>query len=112
SLWDSFKEPIEEEFQGRTLLSYFTGLDRGDVRLATAGMIDTPGDARRCLEAGADFVVLGRAAILHHDFPLRMAENPDFEPVSLPVTSDYLRKEGLGEPFIKYMGNWKGFVED
>jgi len=43
---------------------------------------------------------------------LRMAENPDFEPVRIPVTSDYLRKEGLGEPFIKYMGNWKGFVGD
>jgi len=112
SLWDSFKEPIEEEFQGRSLLSYFTDLDRGEVRLATAGKITTPEDARRCLEAGADFVVLGRAAILHHDFPLRMAENPDFEPVHIPVTRDYLRKEGLGEPFIKYMGNWKGFVAD
>jgi 2,4-dienoyl-CoA reductase-like NADH-dependent reductase (Old Yellow Enzyme family) len=112
SLWDSFKEPLEEEFQGRSLLSYFTELDRGEVRLATAGKINTPEDARKCLEAGADFIVLGRAAILHHDFPLRMAENPDFEPVHIPVTSDYLRKEGLGEPFIKYMGNWKGFVGD
>lgn len=112
SLWDSFKEPLDEAFQGRTLLSYFTELDRGDVRLATAGKINTPGDAKRCMEAGADFVVLGRAAILHHDFPKRMAENPDFEPVSLPVTRDYLRSEGLGEAFLKYMTNWKGFVKD
>jgi len=37
SLWDSFKEPLEEAYQGRTLLSYFTELDRGEVRLATAG---------------------------------------------------------------------------
>ena len=112
SLWDSFKEPLEEAFQGRTLLSYFTELDRGDVRLATAGKINTPGDARRCMEAGADFVVLGRAAILHHDFPKRMAENPDFKPVSLPVTRDYLRSEGLGEPFLDYMAGWSGFVKD
>jgi len=112
SLWDSFKEPLEEAFQGRTLLSYFTELDRGDVRLATAGKINTPGDARRCLEAGADFVVLGRAAILHHDFPKRMAADPDFEPVSLPVTRDYLRSQGLGEAFVTYMANWTGFVKD
>jgi hypothetical protein len=64
------------------------------------------------MQAGADFVVLGRAAILHHDFPLRMSEDPGFEPVGLPVTKDYLRSEALGEPFIKYMTGWKGFVED
>jgi len=112
SLWDSFKEPLEESFQGKTLLSYFTSLDRGEVRLATAGKISTPQDARRCLEAGVDFVVLGRVAILHHDFPLRMSEDPGFEPVGLPVTKDYLRSEGLGESFIKYMTGWKGFVKD
>jgi hypothetical protein len=30
----------------------------------------------------------------------------------LPVRRDVLRMEGLGESFIDYMGNWKGFVED
>ena len=110
SLWDSFKEPVEEEFQGKTLLSYFTDLDRGQVRLGTAGKINTPDDARRCIEAGADFVVLGRAAILHHDFPQLMFENPDFEPMTLPVTRNYLKSQGLGEAFINYMSGWKGFV--
>jgi 2,4-dienoyl-CoA reductase-like NADH-dependent reductase (Old Yellow Enzyme family) len=110
SLWDSFKEPVEEEFQGKSLLSYFTDLDRGEVRLGTAGKIHTPDDARRCIEAGADFVVLGRAAILHHDFPQLMFENPDFEPMTLPVTRDYLKSQGLGEAFINYMAGWKGFV--
>ena len=112
SLWDSFKEPAEEAFQGRTLLSYFTDLERGDVRLGTAGKINTPDDARRCLEAGADFVVLGRAAILHHDFPEQMLGDPDFEPVTLPVSRDYLHSQGLGEAFINYMAGWSGFVED
>lgn len=112
SLWDSFKEPVEEEFQGKTLLSYFTALDRGAVRLAAAGKINTPADARRCLEAGADLVILGRAAILHHDFPNRMREDPDFEPVTLPVSRDYLRSQGLGEAFVNYMAGWKGFVKD
>ena len=112
SLWDILKQPLEEAFQGRTLMSYFTELERGEVRLCAAGKINTPEDARRCMQAGADFVVLGRAAILHHDFPLRMSEDPGFEPVGLPVTKDYLRSEALGEPFIKYMTGWKGFVED
>jgi 2,4-dienoyl-CoA reductase-like NADH-dependent reductase (Old Yellow Enzyme family) len=112
SLWDSFKEPAEEAFQGKTLLSYFTGLDRGGVRLGTAGKIHMPDDARRCMEAGVDFVMLGRAAILHHDFPIRMEVDPDFEPVTVPVSRDYLRSQGLGEAFVNYMAGWKGFVED
>ena len=65
----------------------------------------------RCIEAGADFVSLGRAAILHHDFPKQLSANAEFEPVANPVTADYLRKEGLGEAFIAYMSSWGGFVE-
>jgi 2,4-dienoyl-CoA reductase-like NADH-dependent reductase (Old Yellow Enzyme family) len=112
SLWDSFKEPLDEAFQGKTLLSHFTELDRGEVRLGTAGKINTADDARRCMEAGADFVVLGRAAILHHDFPQQLFDNPGFEPVKLPVTKDYLRSQGLGEAFVTYMTRWSGFVKD
>jgi len=67
SLWDVFKEPVEERFHGRPLFSYFAELDRGEVRLGIAGKIYTASDARKCLEDGADFVLLGRAAILHHD---------------------------------------------
>ena len=111
SLWDSFKEPEEDAYKGRTLLSCFTELDRGPVLLGTAGKIRTAGDARNCIEAGADFVLLGRAAILHHDFPQRVAADENFLPVALPVTADYLRSEGLGEAFVQYMSGWNGFVE-
>lgn len=111
SLWDSFKDPVEEEFQGRSLMSYFTELDRGDVRLGVAGKIRTPAAAVRCLEEGVDFVMIGRAAIIHHDFPHQIEANDNFVPVANPVTADYLRKEGLGEAFIKYMQGWRGFVE-
>lgn len=111
SLWDTFKEPMDEQYQGRTLLSYFTELERGDVRLGVAGKIRTPQDAEQCMDAGVDFVLLGRAAILHHDFPLQSAHNPTFTPTPLPVSASYLRNEGLGEAFVNYMGTWKGFVE-
>lgn len=111
SIWDVFKEPMEEQYQGRSLLSYFTELKRGDVRLGAAGKIRTPQDAQHCLDAGVDFVLLGRAAILHHDFPLQTAHNPAFTPTPLPVSASYLRNEGLGEAFVTYMETWKGFVE-
>lgn len=111
SLWDSFKEPEEEDFKGRSLMSYFTELDRGDVRLGVAGKIRTPAEARRCLDLGCDFVLLGRAAILHHDFPNKTKADADFVPVRNPVTADYLREEGLGEHFLEYMGSWRGFIE-
>jgi 2,4-dienoyl-CoA reductase-like NADH-dependent reductase (Old Yellow Enzyme family) len=110
SLWEVFKEPMDTGFQGRTLLSYFTALDRGRVRMGGAGRISSVADATRCLEAGLDFVILGRAAILHHDFPERASADPGFSAVNLPVTEEYLRGEGLGPAFIGYMGKWKGFV--
>ena len=111
SLWDVFKEPNDDAFKGRSLLSYFTELERGPVRLAAAGKVSTGAAAARALEAGLDFVVIGRAAILHSDFPERVSADPAFEPTALPVSADYLRAQGLGEPFIGYMRTWKGFVE-
>ncbi|GLQ07259.1 NADH:flavin oxidoreductase [Sneathiella chinensis] len=112
SLWDVRKEPEEEEFQGRSLMSYFTELDRGNVHLGVAGKIMTGEDARQCLENGADYVLIGRAAILHHDFPNRIQADPDFASTSLPVSKDYLAKEGLGPDFITYMSGWAGFVQE
>ena len=111
SLWDCFKEPVEEAHRGRTLMSYFTDLPRGEVRLGVAGKIMSAADARAMLDAGADFVLLGRAAILHHDWPQKARANPDFRPVSLPVTRAHLEAEGLGPPFVTYMATWAGFVE-
>jgi len=112
SLWDVFKEPEEEEFRGRPLLVYFTELDRKRVRLAAAGRILGSRDALRCLEAGADVVVVGRAAILHHDFPRRVQADPGFEAVPLPVTAEHLRHEGVGPAFIRYLRDRPGFVAE
>ena len=110
SLWDSFKEPVEEEYQGKNLLEHFTELDFKDVLLTVAGNIRTGETVHRVLNNKVDFVTIGRAAILHHDFPLRVMENPNFEPIELPVSKAYLSKEGLSDKFIDYMGAWPGFV--
>ena len=110
SLWDSFKEPEDQAFRGRTLLSYFTELKRGNVALGIAGKLRNPKEVNQAMAADIDFVMLGRAAILHHDFPRQMKTDPNFTPIKNPVSADHLRKEGLGEAFITYMSGWKGFV--
>jgi len=110
SLWDSFKEPTEEAFKGKSLMSYFTELPRGNVRLGVAGKIMTAAHVRAVLDAGADFALIGRAAILHHDYPQKVAADPDFTPIALPVTAEHLRQEGLSPAFVKYMSAWPGFV--
>jgi 2,4-dienoyl-CoA reductase-like NADH-dependent reductase (Old Yellow Enzyme family) len=112
SLWDVKKAPQDEAFQGRTLASYFTDLDRNGTRLGAAGKIMSAQDARDVLAMGFDFPVLGRAAILHHDFPKRVAADPNFTTTPTPVSEHYLHNEGLGPAFVNYMRTWKGFVEE
>lgn len=110
SLWDVTKEPNEPEFVGRTLASYFTELDRGAVQLGAAGKVGSGAEIRALLAAGFDFAVIGRAAILHHDLPQLLADDPDFAPVALPVSEARLQREGLGPVFVDYMRRWAGFV--
>ena len=113
SLWDVFKAPIEPGYEGSRLIDHFADLPRGNCLLGVAGKIMDAATAQACIDAGADFVLIGRGAILHHDFPLRALSNPAFESEPLPVTRDYLRAEGLGEAFIGYLAaSRKGFVAD
>jgi 2,4-dienoyl-CoA reductase-like NADH-dependent reductase (Old Yellow Enzyme family) len=112
SLWDVFKKPVEEAFQEKSLLRWFAELPRGATRLGVAGKIMSAADARHVIAQGADFPIVGRAAILHHDYPQRIAADADFKPIATPVTPAHLAAEGLSPPFIKYMGNWPGFVAE
>jgi len=112
SLWDVFSEPKEEAYKGRSLMDHFTALERGDVRLGVAGKIRTPAEVKRCMDSGVDFVLLGRAAIVHHDFPNQTAKDNNFTPAANPVSAEHLRAEGLSETFLEYMSSWKGFVAE
>lgn len=111
SMWDVFKQPEDEAYQGQSLLSYFTAIDRKGVRLGVAGKLRTPAQFERAMAEGVDWVMLGRAGILHHNYPNLLQQHPDFTPVELPVTADYLLNEGLSPAFVEYMGAWKGFVQ-
>ena len=110
SLWDAFKAPVEPEFAHKPLIDWFVDLPRGETRLGVAGKLMSADDVRRALDHGADFALLGRAAILHHDFPKKVAADPAFRSIALPVTRAHLVAEGLGPTFVTYMSSWKGFV--
>lgn len=112
SLWDVRKRGADETFADRDLIDVFSELDRGSTRLAVAGKIYGAEDAKWVVDRGADMAVIGRGAILHHDFPRLVAADPSFTVRPLPVTTEVLRAEGLSDPFIGYMRNWPGFVAD
>lgn len=112
SLWDSFKMPEDEKYLNKTLLEHFTDLDFKGVLLTVAGKIRNGSDVHKILESKVDFVAIGRSAILHHNFPELVIENPNFISVEPPVSKEHLRNEGLGEKFIKYMSLWQGFVQE
>jgi 2,4-dienoyl-CoA reductase-like NADH-dependent reductase (Old Yellow Enzyme family) len=112
SMWDTFKMPEDGGAQGKTLLSYFTELERKGVRLGVAGKLNTPAEFQHAMDLGVDWVMLGRAAILHHDYPRLLQADKNFMPLSIPVSAEHLRAEGLSQTFIDYMKIWKGFVKD
>ena len=113
SLWDVFKEPEDSAYSGKTLLQHFTALERGSVRLGVAGNIRTPEQAEEALAENIDWIMLGRAAILNHDFPAQYQEDPAFVPAAIPVTRAHLRNEGLSDGFIDYFGgNWPENLAD
>jgi len=112
SLWDYTIEPSDEAFKGRSLMSVFTGIPRGDVRLGVAGKIRNAEDVMAVIEAGCDYALIGRAAILRHDFPERVRRDPGYRSPLLPVSADHLAQEGVSPKFIAYLRTFPGFVSD
>ena len=111
SLWDVAKEPTEEDHKGRSLMSFFTDLPRGETRLGAAGKVMTGPQAQGVLDAGCDYVVIGRAAILRHDFVQRVQADPNYASPPTPVSVKHLNDEGLSPAFVTYMRQWPNFVE-
>jgi len=110
SLWDCAKNAIEPGYEDQKLIDIFANLERGATRLAVVGKLYSAAAVQRTINAGADIVAIGRAAILHHDFPRQVAADSEFEARKNPVSAEVLRAEGLSENFVNYMRNWKGFV--
>ncbi len=83
SLWDVFKEPVEEEFQGRTLMSYFTELT---ARQRPARRRRQGDERGRCREGTGGRLRLRAGRPRRHPAP-RFSE-PRAARSELPVTVD------------------------
>ncbi len=103
SLWDSFKMPEEEEFKDKSLLQHFMDLPRGNVKVGTAGKIVDAEHVRSVLEAGCDFAMIGRAAILAHDFPEKVRADTDYTSPKWPLPADHYLAEGISPGFVEYL---------
>ena len=112
SLWDITKEPEDAAFAGQSLMSLFTRLDRGKTALGVAGGIRTGAIAQQALNDGADYVSIGKAAILAHDFPDQVRANPTFAPHATPVTPAFLHSQGISDRFVTYLRRQKNFVTE
>ena len=113
SLWDCFKPPQDPAYAGQPLIAHFAALPRGRTRLGVAGKIMDAATAQRCLDAGADFVLIGRGAMLHHDFARRALADAGFRSIERPVSRAHLQAEGLGPAFMDYVAStWPRFVTD
>jgi 2,4-dienoyl-CoA reductase-like NADH-dependent reductase (Old Yellow Enzyme family) len=110
SLWDYTIEPSDEAFKGRSLMSVFSELPRGHVRLGVAGKIRNAEDVVKVIEGGCDYALIGRAAILRHDFPERVRRDPDYRSPELPVPPSHLLSEGVSPRFVEYLRGFPGFV--
>lgn len=110
SMHDAFKYPNDENYHEKTLSQWYLELPRGEVKMGVGGKLHTPEDVYRISELKPDFVVIGRAGILHHNFPELMVKAPDFVARQTPIGANILRQEGLSETFIKYLGTFPEFI--
>jgi 2,4-dienoyl-CoA reductase-like NADH-dependent reductase (Old Yellow Enzyme family) len=111
SLWDVRREAVDGPLTGRSLLDVFAGIERGSVRLGAAGQVHDPSDVQELLDHGVDVAILGRVAILHHDYPHLLAVDPTFAPRRLPALPQTLIDEGVSPAFLEYLRTrFKGLV--
>ena len=73
------------------------------MRLGVAGKIVDAEHVRAVIEAGCDFVMIGRAAILRHDFPDRVKADPDYASPVWPLPAEHYLAEGISPDFVEYL---------
>jgi 2,4-dienoyl-CoA reductase-like NADH-dependent reductase (Old Yellow Enzyme family) len=101
SLWDVFMRP--RGGADGLLIDHFVDLPRGHTRLGVAGNVLATSDLQWCLDKGADFISVGRGAILHHDFASQAIADPAFRARSQPASRSVLTAERVGPAFIRYL---------
>ena len=113
SVWDYRRLPDGASLGSPSLTQLFTRLRRDGVALGITGRIRSTADVHTVLDAGADFVAIGRAAIADHRFAQRCIADPTYRGPTFPVTQQQLRDEHLGEAFVQYFTRgWPDYVAD
>lgn len=80
-----------------------------EVKIAVAGGIMTREDAKKAEIAGADIIAIGKASIVHPDWPIA-SKKDNFSPKSQPWEPEYLKKVAVGPKFVKYLQRVPGLV--
>ncbi|MBO1901542.1 NADH:flavin oxidoreductase [Leucobacter weissii] len=106
SLWDVRKRPENERAGGRSLIDWFTRIPRRGVRLGVSGKIIEPADVEWALSQGADYISLGKVAIVNAEYPRLLRSQPDFEPYWRPTTHEHLRSQSVGPRFSRYLSTY------
>ncbi|MEZ4380470.1 MAG: NADH:flavin oxidoreductase [Nannocystaceae bacterium] len=110
SLWD-VRKPTQK-YPTEHPLPLFRERLPADVKIVVAGKVWTADEAELVLEAGADVVALGRAAILNPDWPKQVAADPGFAPVRGPLTPAELRAQAISDSFVDYLRRFRDVVAD
>ena len=72
---------------------------------------DRSDERRRAASMARDFAIIGRGAVLHHDFPLQVRANPDFEAIDVAGhDASTCAPKDSARRSIDYMRTWTGFV--
>ena len=111
STWASATPPQKYAQSKKPIITWFRERLGPKVPLFVAGEIWSPKDALNALNAGADFVSLGKVAIGNSNWP-SIAKDIDAAPLLPPYTVAHLQESGLGDDFIQYMKKWENFVDD
>lgn len=109
--WDVKKTVESGPYEGRKMLEVFSQLCGTSVKIGTSGKVMDVPTLMSVFEHGLDFIMIGRSALLNKDLINEISFNPHYLSPKTPVTKAHLRKQGLSDSFIKYLANWKGFVE-
>jgi len=112
SLWDVTKLPVHAPPGSPMLIEHFLGLPRHGTALGVAGRITSAADAQGVLDRGVDLAFIGKAAIADHAFAHRATTDASYHAPTFPVTTEHLRTEMVGEPFLKYIAsNWPHLIK-
>ena len=111
SCWDIYKTSKQYPKDPKTLTEWFTKNITDLPTVISSGKIWSSKDAQNVFKQGADFAGVARVGIPYPDWPKNL-RNSGYSPLPGPFTVKQLKEADLGDVFIDYMRNWKGFVED